>query len=408
MKVTPASLKRFLKEKHGFESTVDNLRIRISEGKPKAAWFYFRYRQGQQVHRPRLGVLSEDGSPEVNDRTAQQIVKTYQHYQYHYLQGVTPADLERIDRRAEIERGESMLSRLTVHDLFDMYINEHLMPRWKNPRQRQLVYENHIRPYIGKTIAEDVKKVELQALVNRLLTQGKNAQAHYVAVFLAEVWKWGGSKKEDYFPELRPSRASDLETLGVPPREREATDEELHRIVTQGRPAMRGFVFVGNRVIDALQMEFQNFDSDPNWKNWYEIPPNKYKTKKHHRMYITETVLESIRQHQEQARIKSDQWCFVGLKTKSGGHLSTSHFHKNWDDLNLAELAPLDQPTLQKRDIRRTMYTFCEKNWSIEVAGAVEGHAKVGMGKIYGRYDYKKEKMDAMLAWEEHLLSLLK
>jgi len=60
---------------------------------------------------------------------------------------------------------------------------------------------------------------------------------------------------------------------------------------------------------------------------------------------------------------------------------------------------------LQRRDIRRTFYTWIEKTFRYELAGATAGHKRIGIGRIYGRYE--DEKMDVMLAWGKYLKSLV-
>ena len=60
------------------------------------------------------------------------------------------------------------------------------------------------------------------------------------------------------------------------------------------------------------------------------------------------------------------------------------------------------------QDLRRTCYTFIEQKSGPVISGAVAGHTKDAMGRVYGQYEYEKEKQEAMLEWEKDLLNLMK
>ena len=166
---------------------------------------------------------------------------------------------------------------------------------------------------------------------------------------------------------------------------------------------------MGQRVADTLQMEWEDFDTARDKKNWLEIPSHKYKTDRVHRVYITKTVLNLIDEHQERYCSKADTtWCWSGYKSKSKAHISGSQCYADWQTLKLDAVRKRSEPdNLQRRDIRRTFYTWIEKTFRYELAGATAGHKRIGIGRIYGRYEYENEKMEVMLAWEKYLKSLV-
>ncbi|MDP6587270.1 MAG: hypothetical protein QF535_21655, partial [Anaerolineales bacterium] len=156
------------------------------------------------------------------------------------------------------------------------------------------------------------------------------------------------------------------------------------------------------RVEDTYQMAWEDFDTED--KNWLEIPEYKYKTGINHRVYITPTVFKLIAKHPRNITSSNQQWCWGGYKES---HISSTWVWDRWKELNLEQVQRKSEPNnLQMRDIRRTFSTWIEKTFRYELVGAVAGHKKIGVGRIYGRYEYESEKQDVMLGWEEYLNTL--
>ena len=142
-------------------------------------------------------------------------------------------------------------------------------------------------------------------------------------------------------------------------------------------------------------------DFDPERKNWLEIPEYKYKTGINHRVYIAPTVFQLIGKHPRNIVARNTQWCWGGY---SASHISSTWVWDRWKELNMEQVQRKSEPTsLQMRDFRRTFSTWIEKRHRYELVGAVAGHKKIGVGRIYGRYEYEPEKQDVMLEWEEYL-----
>ena len=145
-------------------------------------------------------------------------------------------------------------------------------------------------------------------------------------------------------------------------------------------------------------------DFDPDEKSWLEIPEYKYKTGINHRVYITPTVYTLIGKHPRNIIARNPQWCWGGY---SESHISSTWVWDRWQELKLEQVQRKSEPNnLQMRDIRRTFSTWIEKNYRYEMVGAVAGHKKIGVGRIYGRYEYESEKKKVMLEWEDYLNTL--
>ena len=129
-----------------------------------------------------------------------------------------------------------------------------------------------------------------------------------------------------------------------------------------------------------------------------------------HRVYIAPTVHElfeeSRARFEEGHRNFDSVWIFAGNQGKC---VSTTTGHRDFKRTNVQSVQRKSEPVgLEMRDLRRTCYTFVEQNFNQVIAGAIAGHKQDAMHRVYGQYDYEKEKQEAMLEWERHLLNLMK
>ena len=398
MKISTGQIKEYLKKKGGTAKRIQNLWIEVGTGNPKEIHFRFYWKQSGRRHYRHVASFGATPKP----KQVKMADEKYQTMYANLRMGITPSDTEASERKAikwkELEHGY----RLTVEQLFEEYFEVKKPNRepagWIAERQK---YRNHIHPIIGKVFAEDVRRSDLNKVVQRLVKAGKNTQAHMIARMLRTVWLWGFRYDPDKYP-LNPELAASLDSPKISRGERVATKPELIRILQVGSPLSKAFLYMGNRPMDTRQMDWNNFDEDD--KHWLEIPKEHYKTNKAHRIYITDTVLGFIGEAQKIA--PSDRWCFVG---RFGDCLSKGSMYNQWTDLSLQDIIPKNEKQrLQMRDVRRTFFSWIEEEYDYMLAGVVSGHVKPGIGRTYGKYEYKKEKIKIMKHWERYLNALIK
>ena len=391
MKPSVAYIQRFLKKPNGFKRTQDNLEIRVGSGKTKKLHIFFRWSQGSVRQEDKLGSVTQD-TPRAD---IDLILKKYLELINYYNKGITPDDLRSADRKAEIDETAFQTGRATVAELFQTYFE--VMLNDDSPYNRTYIgcYNNHIKPHIGKRTAEDVTRQELQAVVLKVVQADKLTMAKQIASYLPRVWRWGYRHNPDKFP-LNVEVANELDYSPVEPRTRVATDEEKRHILTDGVPVIKACLFMGQRVNETYRMEFRDFVNDPR-DNWYDLPPEKHKGKtgrrRAKRIYLPNSVLQLIDEHQANAKRTSEQWIWPGY---SGKHYSPAHIGRLWSYCEVNKVLRKGDKHLNMRDLRRTLFTFIEEHFTYEIAGVVAGHAKPGIGKVYGMFEHQ----------EEHLLSL--
>ena len=244
--------------------------------------------------------------------------------------------------------------------------------------------------------------------MDRLVDGGNKEQGRYIGELLPRVWRWGFNRNPDVYP-LNVEVAARLEKPQKENRQRYATEKEIKAILKHGSPVIKGALYMGQRVNETYRMEYADLVEGK--KNWIQIPPEKMKSKRPHRVYITKTVWRLIKEHRANARTVNDRYCWCGYGSRGGGHISIATVNGDWTKLlqRLEKVKRPDEIKLQMRDLRRTLYTWIEENLKdSQTATAVAGHKKDGMGNIYGIYDYEDEKKKAMLSWEKYLNSLIK
>ena len=392
-------MKEYLKKKGGTAKRIQNLWIEVGTGNPKEIHFRFYWKQSGRRHYRH--VASFGATPKT--KQVKMADEKYQTMYANLRMGITPSDTEASERKAikwkELEHGY----RLTVEQLFDAYFEVTQPNRdergWIGDKGR---YKNHIHPIIGRAYVEDVRRSDLNKVIQRLVKAEKLQQAHYIAKFLRRVWLWGFHYDQDRYP-LNPEVASSLDSPPKSRGERTATEKELTRILKIGSPLCKSLLYMGNRPMDTRQMGWDDFDEDD--KHWLEIPKEKYKRKqKSHRIYITNSVLRLINEYQ---KIKpSDKWCFPGYK---GGCMLETSMWEQWQEIELDKVrAKSEESTLKMQDVRRTFFSWVEEHHSYEIAGVVSGHVKPGIGRTYGKYEYKTQKVEIMKGWERRLNALAK
>ena len=92
-----------------------------------------------------------------------------------------------------------------------------------------------------------------------------------------------------------------------------------------------------------------------------------------------------------------------------GNCISKGSQYNQWQEIGLNKVrAKNEESTLKMQDVRRTFFSWIEEHYSYEIAGVVSGHVKPGIGRTYGKYEYKKEKEEIMKRWEQRLNALTK
>jgi integrase len=180
------------------------------------------------------------------------------------------------------------------------------------------------------------------------------------------------------------------------------------------KEAILVMLFTGLRDNEVVNMHSREFCDH----GWLEIPKERMKNSKTHRVYLTEFVREIIgdRQGYIFKTPKGDKPITVG----SLGGFCRNNTVGTWDEREREKkggrAAPhrLGMVKWTPRDLRTTVYTQMGalgipphvKTRVFSHTEATKGETQVGM-KHYDKYEYAPEKRDAWERWEDTLLGLI-
>jgi len=349
--LSPAYIKKLLKQSPGTVVREANLYLEVGTGKKKVVHVRFYYKNPGRKYR-KLGTLDAES-------TAQHCKTIYADYIEMYTnwnRGISP-DL--IDKQTEIERQhkEDELRRIdalkTVDEIWADYFEKHLEGK-SSALTRHYSYGKHIKNQIGSRPADQIPRQTLLELIRNAGNHGYEA-ANTCSINLTCIGNYG-------FDSGFLSNHKEWEKLPQQPkvrRTRVATDRELARILKQGSPVVKASVFMGQRAWNHIKYEWEEIKD-----KWITIPPHKFKSGRHHQVFLTETVLDLFKEFNEQFdegdKNFNSNWIFPGWH---GKHISTTYCHRAWKAVEVDQVKRKSEPvTLQAKDLRRTCYTFIEQH----------------------------------------------
>ena len=164
------------------------------------------------------------------------------------------------------------------------------------------------------------------------------------------------------------------------------------RMTESSRIALRLILILAQRPGEVCSMEWSELDLV---KGWWEMPREKTKSDRAHRVPLSNMALDLIR-----AQSKADRWVFPSVNGQSLRRLALSHAVRRNNYFGLIRWTP--------HDLRRTAVTH--------MAGAgvdrfirerILNHSQGKMAETYDLYTYDKEKRRALEKWERKLRSII-
>jgi integrase len=297
----------------------------------------------------------------------------------------------------------------TVAEIAEEYL-EKAASQHSTYRCYRAVVRNDLIPILGSMKMVDVRRADINRVIDRSLGEGKLYMANRVYRTLQVLFKWAVSRGEiDHNP-----------CLGVRPpakdraRDRALTDDELKRIWQEGLPklsfqgasAIKILLLTGQRLQEVVGAKWPEIDFDRAvWTLPTNEPGRSKKRKSAHLVPLSDPVLSilaALNEHngslptifRPRARRKH------APVTPTRNLVSGS---KAQLDAALADLKPW-----RTHDLRRTCRTGMGMlGVPVHVAELVLGHALSGIVATYDRHSYLAEKRDALNRWAAHVLQVV-
>ena len=316
------------------------------------------------------------------------------------------------DPRPEMREQHLIRHTNTVDKVSERFITDikRTVESWRNIER---AFNLHILPTLGSRPIRDVRRADAHELLDKLVADGKVGVAREVRKDLQRLFNWAADREIVPINPLANMKRDDLaanEDAG-----RALTDDEIwavwHGAEKMGYPAgdyYRLTLLTGCRRAEWAQGRRSEISVDD---RTYEIPAHRQKSRRVHVVPLADPAWAIISALPEMADGAED-WLFPSRtgKTPMSGF---SKFKATLDDKARKALGESERSAtlapFRVHDFRVTCQTrLAALGVGEEVQEAVLAHAKSGLQKIYNKHAYLEEKREALAAYGDHLMEIVR
>lgn len=265
----------------------------------------------------------------------------------------------------------------------------------KSAKQYRGHWERHLKPYLGSRKAVDLGTSEFVDVRNRLERKGKHGTVGPVLATASAIIGWGINEQRVRL-STNPVRGVKWEQR-VTNNGRALSGKELIALwpvldETAGpiwSPVFKLMLFTGQRHDEIRHMRWEHIEDD-----WWTQPTNK--ADRVHRVYLSQTARTIL------GNLSPDEngWVFPNTKGKPYAGIPTMIIQHVRKTSGIADFRP--------HMFRHTVTTELSRIGIDEKhASRVLNHAEGGVTKRYRHYDFDREKRQALISLERHLLEIL-
>jgi integrase len=309
--------------------------------------------------------------------------------------------------RRQVDRGEDPLGikeerrdAATFGEIAAEYLEKHAARKKKDGGRRDReILDREVLPVWRYRKAEDIKKRDVKELVERKAAAAPIAGNRLLSC-VRKVFNWAAEEELIGSTPCYKMKAPAEEVE----RERELKPDEIAKMwgmITehlddQIARILKLTLCTAQRPGEVCAMEWSELDLDG---GWWEIPSTKAKNKVTHRVPLTQLALEQLPPR------GSSRWLFPGRRGGDKPILEGSLAHALRRE---REQIGVD---FNPHDLRRTATTQMGKaEVPQEILDKVLNHKKPKRdttGRVYNKYEYSREKAEALQKWERELKRIL-
>lgn len=305
-----------------------------------------------------------------------------------------------------------------ISDFVDEYIRLYAKEHNRGWKEIERALKAEIVPRWGKRKITDIKRRDLVLVLDEIKERGAPVMANRVLAYTRKMFSWAVSERAvlESNPFLMMSRPSKEKT-----RERTLSEAEIKafwhnlddcRMSNSIKRALKLILVTGQRPGEIIGMHCNEIDGA-----WWEIPADRSKNKVAHRVFLTKTakkligdakgyIFESPLHPSNPDKIPPDPGKPYEVRTMTRdikANLPHTPESKVVDHLKIPHFTP--------HDLRRTAATrWAEMGVSGDLIDRLQNHItrqKQGVGHIYNRYSYAREKQQSLESWERNLLNIV-
>jgi integrase len=314
------------------------------------------------------------------------------------------------------EAAQADREAITVQSLCESFIERYAKVHKRTWREDEQKLKREVIPHLGKLHARDVTRKQIVGLLDAKMDAGSPVAANRLLAVLSKMFGWAVERGE-----LETSPCSGVrKPAKEQSRERVLQHPEIfplwHALDTGDgigmylvtRRALQVMLLTGQRKGEVLRMRWEHLENTSYGWTW-TIPAANAKNGKAHRVPLVSEVvalLETIRSADAKRGNEASPWCFPSPK-KPSQHISlTAPDHALRDESQRVE-SPFNRiGQFTPHDFRRTVATgLSVLGFPRLIVQKVINHTDTSATAVYDRYNYEKEKREALTNWAEMLLA---
>lgn len=305
---------------------------------------------------------------------------------------------------------------ITVQALCQSFIERYAKQHKRTWREDEQKLKREVIPRLGSVRARDVTRKEIVSLLDAKMDAGSPIAANRLLAVLSKMFGWAVERGELETSPCNGVRKPAKEQF----RERVLQHPEifpLWQALDTGtgigmylvtRRALQVMLLTGQRKGEVLRMRWEQLEDTSHGWIW-TIPAANAKNGRAHRVPLVSEVvdlLESIRSADAARADETSPWCFPSPK-KLGQHISlTAPDHALRDESQRVESPFHRIAQFTPHDFRRTVATgLSVLGFPRLIVQKVINHTDTSVTAVYDRYNYDKEKREALKNWSEMLLA---
>jgi integrase len=381
--------------------------------------FYFAYKLSNKRVMMALGPYSKQNTGK--GITLQQARVKKDELASFLIQGLNPkTELARLEFEAEQEkRKQNQLG--TVKQLFEGYTANMKANGKKSYAEVARALTNDALTLLGKdTPANQITSHDIKLVLHNMIKRGALVGSNRIRSYLSAAFTYGLEHDNDpstmdalvtYQLDRNPVRDVPKAVKNEKPCDRELSQDEIHQLWhtfnTKGLYSQIEQVFRlilatgGQRVSEVSEAKWSEFNLS---QRLWEIPASRTKNGKAHLIPLNDIAMKllvDVQAHRDSSpylfphRLDENKPIVLASMSKASNRF-TSNKANNFDPFT-------------PRDLRRTCKTrMGELGLSKEIRDRINNHANSDVSsKHYDRYDYLKEKQNALNAWGQRLEQII-
>jgi integrase len=288
--------------------------------------------------------------------------------------------------------------------LAERYLREHARRKKKasSAREDERNLNRDVLPAWGSRKVTEITRRDVIALIDGIVDRGAGVHANRVLALVSKVFNFGIEKA---VVELNPAHKVRKPTPELQ-RERVLTPEEIGKVwqAFDEEPATSGTILkllllTGQRPGEVKGMRWSELDLEA---GWWTLPGGRQGRTKNKQVQRIPLVGEALRLLVTLREGKEQE----AVHVFAGGRTGAAHFvglHK--PKRRAVKRSGVD---FQSRDLRRTLASgLGELRFDRTVIKKILNHTDGSVTAIYDRYDYDREKREALAKWDRQVRAIV-